>query len=145
TESLERQTATSEVLQIISSSPGELEPVFQAMLANAVRICDANFGVLFRCDNGTFHAAASLSVPPEYAENLRQRGHFRPDAGTPLYRLWQTKQLIHTADDLAESNPGPAAQYGGARAPVPGAECQGGGRIGALRLFRPKGRPLSAP
>src|SRR5215813_10401089 len=65
TESLERQTATSEVLQIISSSPGELEPVFQAMLANAVRICDAKFGVLYRYD-GAFHVAASLGVPPAY-------------------------------------------------------------------------------
>src|SRR5262245_26864424 len=62
-ESLQQQTATSEVLQVISSSPGELDPVFQAMLANAVRICEAKFGVLFRYDDGAFHAATSLGVP----------------------------------------------------------------------------------
>jgi two-component system NtrC family sensor kinase len=80
-EALEQQTATSEVLQVISSSPGELEPVFQAMLANAVRICEAKFGVLFRYDGSAFHAAASLGVRPAYAEFMRQRGSFRPDAG----------------------------------------------------------------
>ena len=73
-EALEQQTATSEVLGVISSSPGELEPVFQAMLANAVRICEAKFGVLFRYDDGKFHAAAWLGVPPEYDGFLQQRG-----------------------------------------------------------------------
>src|SRR5262249_11027418 len=83
-ESLEQQTATSEVLQIISSSPGELEPVFQTMLANATRICEAKFGVLFRCDGGMFHAAAWVGVPPVYEDSLRQRGSFRPETGAPL-------------------------------------------------------------
>ena len=57
-EALERQTATSEVLQVISSSPGELEPVFQAMLANATRICEANFGSMYLYEEGTFRVAA---------------------------------------------------------------------------------------
>src|SRR5450631_647928 len=76
-EALEQQTATSEVLKVISSSPGELEPVFQTMLANAVRICEANFGVLFRYDGEMFDPVASLGVPPEYAEFLA-RGPFAP-------------------------------------------------------------------
>src|SRR5262249_3666383 len=71
-EALEQQTATAEVLQVISSSPGELEAVFQAMLGNAVRICEATFGVLFRYDSGAFHAAASLGLPPDYAEYVRR-------------------------------------------------------------------------
>ena len=62
-EALEQQTATSEVLKVISSSPGELQPVFEAMLANAVRICDASFGVLFRIEDGAMHAAAMFGVP----------------------------------------------------------------------------------
>jgi len=62
-EALEQQTATAEVLRAISSSSGELEPVFQAMLANAVRICEASYGVLFRFENGAWRAAAMHEVP----------------------------------------------------------------------------------
>ena len=71
-ESLERQTATTEVLRVISSSPGELEPVFQAMLENAVRICEAKFGMLYRYDGTAFHAVALFGVPPAYADYLSE-------------------------------------------------------------------------
>ena len=89
-EALEQQRATSEVLQVISSSPGELEPVFHAMLENAVRICEAKFGVLFRYDGDVFRAAAWLGVPPAYEDSLRHRGSFQPGVGAPLHRLIQT-------------------------------------------------------
>jgi GAF domain-containing protein len=80
TESLEQQTATSEVLKVISSSPGELEPVFQVVLENATRICEAKFGVLFRYENGAFYAAAMLNAPQAFVEFHRQRGSFTPPA-----------------------------------------------------------------
>src|SRR5262245_61391032 len=83
-EALEQQTATSEVLQVISRSPGELEPVFQAMLENATRICDAKFGTLLRFDGQRFHLAAGTNLPPVFAEFQRKRGPFLPDAGTQL-------------------------------------------------------------
>src|SRR6516162_252012 len=76
TESLEQQTATSEVLKVISGSPGALEPVFEAMLENAVRICDAKFGALFRSDGAGFHLAAEVGTPPEYAQFHSRRGPF---------------------------------------------------------------------
>src|SRR5262249_40155919 len=77
-ESLEQQTATSEVLRVISSSPGELEPVFQAMLENAVRICEAKFGTMYRYDGDMFHPTAVLNAPPTLSEFLQQRGAFQP-------------------------------------------------------------------
>jgi hypothetical protein len=82
-EALEQQTATSEVLSVISSSPGDLEPVFQAMLANAVRICEANFGVLFRFEDGAWRSAAMFGMPPAFAE-FWHRGPQRPGPRTWL-------------------------------------------------------------
>src|SRR5215472_11456301 len=70
-ESLERQTATSEVLKVISSSPGELQPVFGAILENATRICDAKFGNLWLSEGSTFVIAGTHGAPPEYREFLQ--------------------------------------------------------------------------
>jgi signal transduction histidine kinase len=96
-EALEQQMATSEVLRIISSSPGELELVFQTMLANAIRICDANFGALFRFEDGAASAAAMLGVPPAFAK-FWQGGPYRPGSRTALGRVMQTRQTVHIAD-----------------------------------------------
>jgi signal transduction histidine kinase len=103
TEALEQQTATSEVLSVISSSPGELEPVFQAMLENAIRLCEAQTGNLFLYDGEHFRTVALHGASPEYAE-ARRRGlavrHMHPDV--PLTRLIQAKDVIHVADVRAE-------------------------------------------
>src|ERR1700730_696411 len=96
-EALEQQTATSEVLQVISSSVGGLEPVFQAMLGNAVRICGANFGILLRVENGAWRAVAMFGVPPEFAE-FWNRGPQRPSRRTALGRVVETKQMVHILD-----------------------------------------------
>ena len=82
-EALEQQTATSEVLKVISSSPGDLEPVFRAMLENAVRICDAKFGTLFRYDGEFLHLAAGTGTPPALGELQRRRGSFSSGGGEP--------------------------------------------------------------
>ena len=100
-ESLEQQTATSEVLRVISSSPGDLKPVFETMLANATRICEANFGVLFRFKDDAAEATAMLGVPPAFAEFL-QGGPLVPGPGSGLGRLVQTKQAVHILDARAE-------------------------------------------
>jgi GAF domain-containing protein len=96
-ESLEQQTATSEVLGVISSSPGELEPVFQAMLANAARLCDASYGVLWLCEGDTFRAAALHGpLPTAFSEQLR-RG-MSPGPTTALGRAASTHRTVHIAD-----------------------------------------------
>jgi GAF domain-containing protein len=100
-ESLEQQTATSEVLRVISSSPGELEPVFQSMLGNATRICDAKVGILFRYQDGAYTAVAKLGVVPEFAEYL-ERGPIRPSPDTGLGCIIKTKQTVHIVDTRAE-------------------------------------------
>jgi GAF domain-containing protein len=67
-QSLEQQTATADVLRVISSSPGELEPIFQSMLANAVRICEAKFGFMYRYDSDTWEVTAVHGAAPGYAK-----------------------------------------------------------------------------
>src|SRR5262249_14988457 len=95
-ESLEQQTATSEVLQVISGSPGELEPVFQAMLSNAMRICEANFGIMFGYADGAFRALSWLGISAEFAEYLQPARVWGSETG--LGQLARTKQTVHIAD-----------------------------------------------
>jgi GAF domain-containing protein len=96
-ESLQQQTATSEVLQVISSSPGELGPVFEAMLANATQLCEANFGNLFLYKDDGLRVVASHNVPPAFAE-ARRRGPFYPPPGSGIWEAIATKQTVHLAD-----------------------------------------------
>jgi GAF domain-containing protein len=142
-EALEQQTATSEVLQVISSSPGELEPVFRAMLENAVRICDAKFGTLFRYDGEVLHLAAGTGTPPTLAEFQRQRGPFRPEAGSLHDRVLQTKQVAHSTDYAAEPNPGNAAKLGGARSTVVVPMLKDDQLIGTIVIYRQEIRPFT--
>src|SRR6516162_50337 len=102
-ESLEQQTATSDVLQVISSSPGELEPVFGAMLANATRICEAKFGTLYLCEGDAFRLAAMHNPPPAFAEERRREPIFRISPATALARAAKTRQPVQIADVQAES------------------------------------------
>jgi len=96
-ESLEQQTATSQVLQAISSSPGELQPVFEAMLVNATRICGARVGVMFRYHDGAFAAVAKIGVSADFTAYLAE-GPIRPGPNTGLRRLVETKQTVHIVD-----------------------------------------------
>src|SRR5262249_30581558 len=97
-ESLQQQTATSEVLQIISSSPGELEPVFQAMLANATRICEAKFGFLWLSEGDGFRAVAWHGIPPALAERYQREPVIRPAPHIPLGRLARTRKVFQIPD-----------------------------------------------
>jgi signal transduction histidine kinase len=99
TESLDQQTATSEVLQVISSSPGELTPVFEAMLKNAIRVCGAKFGNLWLVEgDGGFRSGARDDASPFLAEDRRRGPVIYPTPEMPLGRLSRTKQVIHVTD-----------------------------------------------
>src|SRR5262245_3441831 len=100
-EALEQQTATSEVLQVISSSPGELEPVFQTILENATRICAAHFGVLWRLEDGAARIVSNFGIPPAFAAFL-ERGPHRPGSLNPMNRVIKTRQTVHVADYRAD-------------------------------------------
>jgi GAF domain-containing protein len=101
-ESLQQQTATSEVLRVISSSPGDLEPVFQAMLENATRICEAKFGILFLSTGDGFHTAAMHNAPPALVEARRREPLFRPPPTSALGQMAVNKRTTQIADMLAE-------------------------------------------
>jgi GAF domain-containing protein len=101
-ESLEQQTATSEVLRVISSSPGELEPVFQTMLENAARVCEAKFGNIFKLENGAMQPVASLVGEPEPLTEFFQKGPHRPHEDAPIMRVARTKQPVHVVDFATE-------------------------------------------
>jgi len=101
TEALEQQTATSEVLRVISSSPGDLGPVFGSMLENAVRICDATFGNIYRWDGEALHIVATHNTPPAFAED-RRRSPYRPYPQSPIGHMVATKTVVHISDVTAE-------------------------------------------
>src|SRR6516225_6882060 len=100
-EALERQTATSEVLQVVSSSPGELKSVFDAMLRNAVRICGARYGMLSLCKGEEARSVAMYGVEPALVEKLQGKLR-RPGPNTAAGRLMRTKTAVHIADVRTE-------------------------------------------
>jgi len=104
-EAREQQRATSEVLQVISSSPTELEPVFQAMLANAVHVCEAKFGSLFLCDGDLLRRVAGYNMPPELVTAMRKLNPriYRVDQATTMARAVRTKQIVHIPDIRKQS------------------------------------------
>jgi GAF domain-containing protein len=142
-EALEQQTATSEVLRVISSSPGELEPVFDAMLQNAVRICEAKFGVMFRFDGDAAYAVAMLNLPPALDEYLRERGRRQPAPGSDLEKVLKLKQVIHTIDSLETPNPIPPAKLAGARTCITVPMLKETELVGAIVIYRQDVRPFT--
>jgi GAF domain-containing protein len=141
-ESLQQQTATADVLQVISSSPGGLEPVFQAMLENAVRVCEAKFGNLFLIDGDGCRWTAGVGNPP-FVEYYTQRTPFRPTPGSHLDRVMRTKQLSHTADDTGEAVVGASARLGGARSTVCVPMLKHDTLVGAIFIYRTEVRPFT--
>ena len=155
-EALEREKGAAEVLRVISSSPRDPKPVFDAVLESATRICGAKFGLLYRFDGNAFHLAAEAGTPPEFAEHLRQNELSKraalaagkveaaqPRPGTLLARVLRTKQVSHTADFAAEPLPGPAARLAGARSTVCVPMLKDEVLIGAIFIYRKEVRPFT--
>ncbi|HET9685615.1 MAG TPA: GAF domain-containing protein, partial [Pseudolabrys sp.] len=147
-ESLERQTATSEVLQVISRSSGELEAVFQAILENAVRICDAKFGNLWLREGEGFRIGAMHATPPAYADFVRKLGIFYSDPRVGLGTILRTKQAFQTADVTATPTHGDRTRQAlidlaGARTLIGVPMLKDDGVIGAIGIYRQEVRPFT--
>src|SRR5262245_21186780 len=149
-EALEQQTATSEVLRVISSSPGELEPVFQTMLANATQICDAKFGILWLCEAGGFRCVALHNAPPRFAEEYRRQPIIYPVPGTGLRRVSDTRQVAHVPDMMAiqpyiERDPFvvTSVELGGYRTVVNVPMLKENSLVGAISIYRQEVRPFT--
>jgi GAF domain-containing protein len=149
-EALEQQTATSEVLRVISASPGELEPVFQAMLERAVRVCGAKFGNIYRWDGEALHILASHNTPPAFVEAVR-RSPYRPYPHSPVGRMLADRTVAHirdvTAEEvfLAQRDPMAisAVELGGIRTLLGVPLLNKGEMIGAFFLSRQEVRPFT--
>jgi two-component system NtrC family sensor kinase len=142
-ETLERQTATSDVLQVISSSPGELEPVFESMLENAVRICEASFGNLLLYENDAFRHVALHNAPQAWAAE-QQRDPVAPRGSARfLYRVAVTKQVTHIANIALENPDEPIAKVAGARTLLIVPMLKENDLIGVIAIYRQEVRPFT--
>ena len=149
-ESLEQQMATSEVLKVISSSPGDLKPVFNSMLTNAVRICEAKFGTMVRAEEGGYRVVAMHGPPPAYAAERRRNPMLRIGPTNPLARIAASKQLLHITDirlDQAYLDRDPAfvvlADDAGARTLLMVPMLKEDKLIGAIAIYRQEVRPFT--
>src|SRR5262245_44648070 len=151
-ESLQQQTATADVLKVISSSPGQLEPVFNAMLANAVRICGAKFGNLFLCEGAALRAVAFHGTPQAYVEERQRHPMVRPGPTTGLGRVMATKQPVQIPDiqnyepDSADAAPGTTGvslvRLAGARTVLAVPMMKENELVGAIVIYRQEVRPF---
>jgi two-component system NtrC family sensor kinase len=148
-EALEQQTATSEVLGVISTSPGELQAVFDAILANATRLCAAKFGVMWLCEGGGFRSVA-LHGPEAHIEERRREPIIHPSPETPLRRLARTHEIVHVADIRTEqayvereSSFVALADAGGARTLLLVPMLREGELVGAISIYRHEVQPFA--
>ena len=143
TEALEQQTATSEVLKVISSSPSDLRPVFQSMLENSVRICEAKFGQMFLCEGDKVRAVAQLDVPAALVQWDEQRGAFQPSPEGGLMRAILTKNVIHIDDFMSEQPSIPVVKLGGARSYIAVPMLKESELLGVIVIYRQEVRPFT--
>src|SRR5262245_7504787 len=149
-ESLQQQTATADVLKTISSSTGHLEPVFNAMLENAVRICGAQFGMLYLSEGDGFRTVAMHDVPRAFADKRRREPFFRPSAGGPAELILRTKEVAHLANIMTVQGYAEGdrpimdlAELGGARTVVGVPMLKDDELVGAIIIYRQEVRPFT--
>ena len=147
TEALEQQTATSEVLRVISSSAGDLNPVFDVVLTNATQICEAIYGGLFLAEGEAFRTVALHNVPPAFAEARRREPLIHARPGTIFGRVAATKELVQIADVQSEpaslSDPRAMIHLAGVRTLLIVPMIKDDELVGAVGIFRQEVRPFT--
>ena len=150
TESLEQQTATADILRVISSSPTDLQPVFDAILEKAIRLCDAHMGQLGLYDGEKYQNVALRGASAEYAKYLSERGPFRPGASSAFARMIAERQPVHVADrrdspEYRDRLPGVVelVELGGARTVIVVPMLKEGRVVGGIAIYRPEVRPFT--
>ena len=148
-EALEQQTATAEVLQVINASPGNLTPVFDAILEKAMRLCDAAFGMFNTYDGQSFHTVVTRGVPAAFAD-FRAKHPPIPGPGSPIGRALETKRPVHVFDWLEDpaykqGDPGgrAIADLGGARTVLNVPLVKDAAVLGMISFYRQQVRPFS--
>jgi signal transduction histidine kinase len=142
-EALLRETANSEILRLISKSPGDLELVFQSILENATRLCEAQFGLLFRYDGKLFNKLAVRNAPAVLLEFMEQRGAFLPPAGTVLHDLLITRDVVHRADASAAQAQSAPVRLAGAKSFLAVPMFKDDALVGAISIYRQEVRPFT--
>ena len=142
-EALARQAATDEVLRVIASSPGELQPVFEAILANATRICQASFGNMALCEGDGFRRVAMHNPPPAMADERQQHALIPRAAAAALDRAVRTKELVHLTNVAAEFPNSPLVTLGGAQTLLVVPMLKEGEPIGAIGIYRQEIKPFT--
>ena len=142
-ESLEQQTATSQVLQVISSSPGDLKPVFDTMLDNATRICEAAFASMLLREGDAFRRVAIHNAPQAYLEFNERSPILTPQAASSLKRFVETKKVLHISDMAAEAPEDPIAKFAGARTLLVVPMLKEDELLGAMGIYRQEVRPFT--
>ena len=148
-EALEQQTATAEILNVISKSPGDLEPVFNAVLDNATRLCEANFGILYRFEDGAFWVTALRGAPRAFAA-FQRSGPIRPGPANALGRVASSRQPVHIVDVTAAPSYKSGDPYvvksvrlSGCRTLVIVPMLKDDELVGAITIYRKRVRPFS--
>jgi len=142
-ESLEQQTATSQVLQVISSSPGDLKPVFDTMLDNATRICEAAFASMLLREGDAFRRVAIHNAPQAYLEFNERSPILTPQAASSLKRFVETKKVLHIPDMAAEAPEDPITKFAGARTLLVVPMLKEDELLGAMGIYRQEVRPFT--
>ena len=142
-EALEREKATAEVLRVISSSPGQLELIFQAMLENATRLCEASFGNMLLYEAGLLRRVAFHNTPPKYKEHNEKQPLLDPEKVPSLVQLMRTKRPVHVVDMAVAEPDSPIHHLGGARTLLAVPMLKDEVLVGVIGIYRQEVRPFT--